>query len=152
MIIDKNVAGEVFGNPCKKDYQPIFSWIDKKNGCIIYGGKNAIELFEVDKARDAIIKLDRAGKAKKMDYCELDKIEDSIVKSGFCVSNDPHVLALARISGTRFLCSKDVDLISDFGNLKILPVPHGKVYKGYQSVEMLRKDGNYHAAPCYKCL
>ena len=43
-------------------------------------------------------------------------------------SDDPHVLALAKLTGARLLFSRDDALIQDFQNNKILNQPGGKVY------------------------
>jgi hypothetical protein len=44
-------------------------------------------------------------------------------------SDDPHVLALARLSGARVLYSEDGDLMDDFKDRTIVPHPKGKVYR-----------------------
>ena len=56
--------------------------------------------------------------------------ETAAVKAlSICVSNDPHVIALARISGARLLCSRDQKLHSDFGNKHLVDNPRGSVYQ-----------------------
>ncbi len=41
----------------------------------------------------------------------------SVLSDGVCRSNDPHVIALAKISGTRLLYTNDDDLEGDFKRL-----------------------------------
>ncbi len=43
-------------------------------------------------------------------------------------SDDPHVLALAKVSGARLLYTNDKDLKDDFKNLGVLK-PKGKIYR-----------------------
>jgi len=151
MIIDANAASFVFSNPCHKDYEPIFEWIEKKGGKIVYGGKNASELYKINNARRSIINLNRAGRALLIED-RLASIEISVINSGYCKSDDPHVIALARRSGARFLCLKgDDDLEVDFKNLNLLPFKKGKIYKRYEHrAKILMKDPYYHAEPCFE--
>ena len=51
-----------------------------------------------------------------------------LVGKEVCKSNDPHVLALALVSGARLLYTNDAALIDDFGNPEIVAKPRGKVY------------------------
>jgi predicted nucleic acid-binding protein len=52
-------------------------------------------------------------------------------------SDDAHVLALARASGARVLCTHDEDLQADFKNLEIVPRPKGKIYKNQDHARLL---------------
>lgn len=48
-------------------------------------------------------------------------------------SNDPHVLALARISGARLLFTNDRDLQQDFKDSELIKPSGGKVYTTIRS-------------------
>ena len=50
-----------------------------------------------------------------------------------CKSNDPHVIALAQLSGARLLYSNDSDLHEDFGNGALVNQPRGRVYSTKKS-------------------
>lgn len=54
-------------------------------------------------------------------------------------SDDPHVLALARVSGARLLYTGDTDLIADFKDKKIIDSPRGKVYSGAANANLLSR-------------
>ena len=54
-------------------------------------------------------------------------------------SDDPHVLALARVSGARLLYTGDTDLIADFKDKKIIDSPRGKVYSGAANTNLLTR-------------
>ena len=43
-------------------------------------------------------------------------------------SNDPHVIALAQVSGSRLLYSRDGDLQKDFKDRSLIDSPRGSVY------------------------
>ena len=51
-----------------------------------------------------------------------------LVNNQLCKSNDPHVIALAQISGARLLYSNDNTLQDDFQDKNLLDNPRGKVY------------------------
>lgn len=43
-------------------------------------------------------------------------------------SDDPHIIALARVGGARILYSEDRALHTDFKDLRLVPRPKGKIY------------------------
>ncbi len=59
---------------------------------------------------------------------EVDTETKALKANGLCKSNDPHVLALAQVSGARLLYSNDKDLQQDFKNKALINSPRGKVY------------------------
>jgi hypothetical protein len=141
VIIDANLAGKVFATPCDDDFSPIWDWVfdKRKRGSIVYGGHLAEELCRIRHVREggakALSVLKRAGRAHEIRKDNVDR-EENVVRSlstasgkKLCKSNDPHVLALARISGARVLCSADQDLHADFKNLNLVPSPKGRIYQ-----------------------
>ena len=67
---------------------------------------------------------------------ELDILTENLIQQGNCVSNDYHILALAKLTGARLLYTQDRKLISDFkGIIK------GKVYPSGNS-KKAKKDRN----------
>lgn len=72
--------------------------------------------------------LQLAGKIVEYTH-EQTKIEIAIVKKMPLKSDDPHVIALARVSGARILFSRDIRLHEDFKNLAFVPDVKGKVYQ-----------------------
>ncbi len=45
-----------------------------------------------------------------------------------CESDDPHVIAVAQLSGARLLFTNDRDLVKDFGDSRLIARPRGRVY------------------------
>ncbi len=45
-----------------------------------------------------------------------------------CGSDDPHVIAVAQLSGARLLFTNDRDLVKDFANPRLIGRPRGRVY------------------------
>lgn len=128
-IIDASVAGLVFTVPYRAEYVPLWRWIEEKDGKIVYGGKLVDELDRVPKAKSRLAELKRSGRAMICASQNVNNEEKAIRKQRLCRSNDPHVIALARISGARVLCAEDGALESDFKNTRLVPSPRGKIYK-----------------------
>jgi predicted nucleic acid-binding protein len=129
VIIDANVAAEIFAIPVHEDYAPLWKWIEYKDGRIVYGGRNLKELARLNTVRQRLKTLWSAGRAFAEDDREVDREERAVVKMNQCRSDDPHVIALAKVSGARVLCTKDQDLQTDFKNRDLVPTPRGRVYK-----------------------
>jgi predicted nucleic acid-binding protein len=128
VIIDANVAHEVFSNPPTKRGRQLLDRVARGRCRIIFGGKLTNELARVGQAQRLLAELKASGKAFELRgesiNAELDKVEEL----GICRSNDLHIIALARASGARVLFSHDRRLRADFTNRDVL-VPRGKVYQ-----------------------
>ena len=59
----------------------------------------------------------------------VDDETETVTSCGHCVSDDQHIVALARIGKARLLCSNDDALTTDFRNPVLISKPRGKVYK-----------------------
>lgn len=124
-IVDANVAGEVFGDGRPEAGAEFFKWINREGGRLVAGGKLLEELNRTscrEWARQAMI----AGWIRSLDDDEVDARAAELRDS--CVSDDPHVIAVAQVSGARLLYSNDGDLHRDFGNNRLIDGPRGKVY------------------------
>lgn len=139
LIVDNDVAHKVFireNDPDFGDLHRALFGISKQNVIIMYGGKLGREYAMSGRVRLAIIQLDRAGKAKKFSDRAVDHETNVVRQQNVCVSDDEHIIALARVSSTRLLCSHDNELHRDFTNPVILNNPRGKVYqcKGHKKL------------------
>ncbi len=128
VIVDASVAGLVFADPHRADYQPLWDWLERKGGALVYGGRLATN-GELKGKKTLLAKLKQAGRAYECLKADVDREERAVKKMGLCRSNDPHVIALARVSGARVLCSDDGDLEADFKNQQLVPAPKGSIYK-----------------------
>lgn len=140
IIIDTNLAADVFNNPSKKENMPIVNWVfdANKDGILVFGGKLAEELLLMGVTSRALRALMQAGRAVRIDDNRVNLEEQQVIKLGVCQSNDTHVIALARISGARTLCSHDTDLHSDFKNKQLLDNPRGCVYQNDTHTKLLK--------------
>jgi len=131
VIVDTSVAGLVFTLVPHNDFLPVFHWLHdpRANGCLVFGGELARELSRVAGARGYLRQLNQAGRARQIPDVEVDADEQCVAQTGLCRSDDPHVVALARVSGARTLCTHDGDLQRDFTNCHLISDPRGKVYQ-----------------------
>jgi hypothetical protein len=143
VIIDADVASLVFRYPPDLDFAPVFNWLTDplRNGCLAYGGRLTGQLRQIGVVRRWLVQLDRAGRAHKSSDEEVTDEEQSVTP--LCKSDDPHIIALARISGARTLCSRDGGLHQDFTNGDLVATPRGAVYQNPTHTHLLR-----HTSSC----
>lgn len=131
LIVDINIAHKVFF--LTKDgmfldlYNEIFSK-SKSKIKLTYGGKLLNEYQKDHKIMRILAILDRAGRAKSVSNHDVDNEERIVRKLKTCISNDEHIIALARASGARLLCTADNKLKTDFKNKKLIDRPQGRLY------------------------
>ena len=136
-IVDANVASEVFGSNLSPAGEKFFEWLNKGSGRLVVGGKL---LEELEKSSADFIYWGRgallAGRMKIVNKSEVDARTEQIQRENKIRSDDPHVIALAQVSGARLLYSNDGDLQQDFRNEKLIDDPRGNVYS-------TRRDKNF---------
>ena len=128
-IVDANVAPEVFGYSPQPTGEKFYEWLNQGTGRLVAGGKL---LEELESGSEGFRKWASvavgAGKLRIVNKDEVDTKTGHIQSQGTCKSDDPHVIALAQVSGARLLYSNDRDLQSDFRNKQLIDAPRGKVY------------------------
>ena len=143
IIVDADVSSDLFGSPPDPEFKPVLNWLFRRDGCVVFGGRNRRELRAVKRAARALQVLLRAGRAVQVDDHLVDKEECVVSGTGILSSNDPHVIALARVSGARTLCSRDQGLHADFKDRRLVPAPRGMVYQTAKHSHLLR-----HTSSC----
>jgi hypothetical protein len=146
IIVDANLAALIFSEPPTEDFQPIIEWLTlpNKNGKLVIGGHLAVELSRVNAASRFVKSLQQAGRAR---FIPTNAIEDETNRmKAICVSDDPHIIALARVSGARVLCSSDTTLHRDFTNQELISDPRGHIYQNAEHEHLLRLYG--HTSAC----
>ena len=138
VIVDASVAGLVFSIPYQVDFAPLWRWLIEKDGKLVYGGQLAKELGRLPKAKRILAELKSEGRALLCPRQKVDEEEKEVHKLGLCRSDDPHVIALARVSGARVLCTNDGDLEVDFKNRQLVPAPRGTIYKNASHKSLLK--------------
>ena len=126
-IVDASIAVEVFGSNRPPAGEKFFGWINKGNGRLVVGGKLQEELNRTP-AREWARQALNAGLIRRVSANKVEERTQTLQNEGSYKSNDPHVLALAQVSGARLLYSNDKDLQRDFQDRKLIDSPRGKVY------------------------
>ncbi len=138
-IIDNNMRDRFFGTPVDPDLQPLWNWINDGKGVLVVGGHLREELYKSENARRAIQQWIRAARAKDMEDVRPGEVEAETRQiADLCKSDDAHVIALARVSGARRLCSEDQLLHADFRNRELISSLRGAVYQNATHTHLLR--------------
>ena len=118
-----------FINPKHHDSAPKREWL-QNGGKLVFstGGGFTDEVGESQKYTQKLVEYLRSGRADFFPCEKFASDEEFLKNSNLLNSNDPHVLALARHTGTRLLYTGDSRLIQDFKNSKVINKPRVKVY------------------------
>ena len=128
-IVDAQVAHEVFSaDPSPAGYE-FFEWLLKGRGRLVTGGKLNEELEDCSPGfREWASEAKRAGILIEENRRRVEDRTIELEHDAKHVSDDPHVLALAQISGARLLFSNDRPLGKDFRSKLLIDDPRGRVY------------------------
>ena len=138
-IVDANVASEVFGSSPSPAGDQFFDWINRGSRRLVASGKLLEELETSSPGfREWASQAVLAGTMRVLDESEVGAMTDQIEHKGIHTSDDPHILALAQLSGARLLYSKDVNLQHDFKNKQLIDNPRGKVYSAHNHTHLLK--------------
>lgn len=118
-IIDTSVFNR-FGSA---EMQPLLDWIERGHGILVYtnSGMYAKEIEKSPKiAGDRFMSYRQSGVARLVNWNRVQNQELKLASAAL-VSNDRHIIALARASNTLVLCACDGRLKDDFLNRELLP-------------------------------
>ena len=142
VILDASVAAkEVFASNRQRSEasEEFFKWINKGRGRLVAAGKLLEELRKTPfKVWERQARL--AGRLSEVDDNKVIARTEQLKNKKEHKSDDPHVLALAQVSGARLLYVDDRDLEADFKNKKLIDNPEGKLYLTRVSVEFPNAD------------
>ena len=128
-IVDASVIGEVFGRARSRTpaAQKFFEWLDTGTGLLVIGGKLRTELERSAAFKGWAQTAIQAGRVRSVND---DAVNTQARKLAASIRRreDPHVVALAQVSGARLLYSKDRALIRHFQNEQFITCPQGSVY------------------------
>lgn len=142
LIVDMNVAHKILLTNCDPDFKDVHASLFGNKGTVaklVYGGQLLREYNGNRAVRRRVAILDTAGRAQKISDEQVDEEAELLLRSGSCVSDDPHIIALAKLSRVRLLCSHDQNLHEDFTNKSLLDNPRGKVYQNSGHKDLLRQ-------------
>jgi hypothetical protein len=138
VIVDANCCHKLFGQPCDPDYIPVFEWIHKKRGILVYGGRLAQELCKKKLLTRVLKQWSSAGRAKRFPDADLSRMEAELKKQGMLKSDDAHVIALAILSRTRTICTEDQTLWADLKDRNIMGPRTCRIYRKEGHVDLLQ--------------
>ena len=125
-ILDANVVHKVFGKGRSDAGKAFFEWLVSGNGSLVTGGQLHRELTRTHTFQEWSKQAVLSGRIKRFNDQKTDDRTEMLRDS--CISNDPHIIALAQISGARFLYSDEGNLHKDFRNKKLIDNPRGTIY------------------------
>lgn len=142
IIIDINIAHRIFCSSNDRVFSVVrdalYETNPKRVVTVVSGGRLHDELCTNGVVADCLKELDRAGRAKILPRQEVDQ-EIERLRSCHLRSDDPHVIAVARLSRARVLCSSDVNLREDFTDRSLVNHPRGKVFSSPTHMHLLKK-------------
>ena len=141
LIIDNNVVHRILLRQDDEDFRDVSARLFGKSGAravVVYGGLLLAREYKLNREVLRVLRaLDQAGRARIVPFDLVQEETDAVEESGLCVSNDSHIIALARVGKVRLLCSHDRDLHQDFTNKSLLDEPRGKVYQTRKHKKLL---------------
>ncbi len=135
-IVDANVANEVFGPNQSPAGEKFYDWINKAKGRLVVGGKLLKELKKCSPTfrKELVITLGTLLEAGRMRIVNADQVNTKAKElKSKCDSDDPHIIALAQISGARLLYTNDEGLQRDFKDKRLINQPEGRIYTTVQN-------------------
>ncbi|MCY4099714.1 MAG: hypothetical protein OXF46_02215 [Rhodobacteraceae bacterium] len=128
VIIDANVMG-VFINSTKEKNRSAWelkNYIQDRRILLVFGGKKLKKEYRKNNDFSRWLRLQILGGSANVIDDKIINVEEKKLKIVSCLSDDEHVLALAKVSGARLLYTKENALAKDFKNRKLIG---GKVYR-----------------------
>ena len=133
LILDANRFSQ-FLDPGNRDMKPVRDWIRKQNGKLVYAPTKKIQ-EELEWHKPMKKRFGEYRKAGRIKIFDKEKVQEEEKKLTSLSCNDPHIIALAMVSGVKLLVSGDKKLQEDFKN-KV----GGKIYKNRTHKHLLRHD------------
>ena len=138
VILDTNRVGDVFSKTADPVARQVFDWMNSRRCRLVVGGELRRELEKHSGYPQWSRTAALDGRLRLENDRAVDELTTQLVTGERCVSDDPHVIALAQLSGARVLYSTDGDLRDDFRNTALLR-PRGSLLPLHES-ENARKN------------
>lgn len=135
--MDANRWHEMFSRERSPAAEGFRQWLGKKQGFLVLGGKLRREVAEKRRGKRRVQELQNRGQLALVRDAEVDAEAQRLEQDGRLRSDDPHLLALARVSGARLLYTNDRDLQKDFTNSRLLR--NGRIYTTVENPKFDRR-------------
>ena len=132
-ILDTNAAHEVFGSKTTEAGEGFREWLRRGNKLVV-GGQLKEELlkgvpgFHKWASEGQRTSGQRNSRLENIDDNRVNNKTKEVKERDDLHSDDPHIIALAQVSGARLLFSNDKDLHEDFKNRNFINKPLGRIY------------------------
>ena len=138
-IVDTNCLPEVFARVGRSRGGKLFyDWMTTGHGKLVVGGRCRHEIKKSEVVHKWMRQAKLNGRAIFVEDVHVNRKEQKIEAEGGIISDDPHIIALALISGARLLHSRDGALQKDFTRKEIVNNPRGKVFPTEASAKAQR--------------
>ena len=133
-ILDANSIHDVFSLSRRSSAgEDFYVHLQQGKMELVVGGEVLRELREYSRDLREWLKeaSGRGGRRARVRHVSLEQMtarQAELERTGNLRSDDPHIIALAQVSGARLLYTKDEDLRQDFKDKKFLDNPRGKIY------------------------
>jgi len=138
LIVDANSVSQVFLKR-KAKFERLHRAIVVGKARLVYGGELTREYRKICAFWRLLVTLDRQGVARQVDGGRVDRETDRLRATNACRSDDPHIIALARVAQARLICSDDQKLREDVRDPELLANPRGNIYNESDHQRLLRK-------------
>ncbi|MCX6641164.1 MAG: hypothetical protein NTW14_11930 [bacterium] len=144
IIIDADTLACVFNKICSDhvNFKPVLQWINK-SGFIVYGGSTYKRQLKAASSYWGIfIEYKKIRKAVEVDESLVDEFEKEAKKIIPAKKfDDPHLVAIVKVSGCKLLCSNDGKADKYIGNKKLYNRKENqhppKIYRGLKHRHLL---------------
>jgi hypothetical protein len=123
IVIDTNRAAD-FNNPNDPYLVLLLDWL-KRGGSVVTGGLLERELMKIAVMRGLLQEWSRRGNLRRISREDVEREEQTLPA---IKSNDPHVVALTRLSRAKVVVTEDKELISDLKDASLMGTRR-KIYK-----------------------
>lgn len=137
LIVDMCVAHRLL-DLADGSFAPVRTTLMTGKHRLVVGGELRREYLKSNTLLRFLADLDRRGRAHIISNDLVDRETKVVEALGQCLSNDTHLIALARVSGARILCTDDEAATRDFKNRKLVDTPRGKVYRTARHAHLLK--------------
>lgn len=127
-IVDASAVSEVFGGKRTDAGREFRDWLDNGRGRLVVGGKVLKELTQNGNFKRWFLEVRRSSGRVRQFRAATVREQEERLDLGLIRSNDPHVVALALVSGARLLYTNDKRLQRDFTDRQLISGVEGRIY------------------------
>lgn len=90
------------------EFAPVMNWVTRGAGFLVYGGtRYKQELARAAKYVPYFVELRRANRLREVNSGLVDSHQKTVESLAPAACDDPHIIAIFRVSGCRVFCSND---------------------------------------------